>query len=233
MSSDTGPESGRDYLSVMYDSAVRPATSYPKKLCVLLATKFNLLPGMKILDVGCGRGEFLQGFGDLGLVSTGVDSSSQAGSLAPKAEVRTVNLDNELLPFFSNTFDVIFSKSVLEHLERPSKLLEEQFRVLKPGGLIINMTPAWEYQYRIFFDDFTHKSPLTRKSLLMATTAAGFEVVRSDYFRQLPPLWSIPALKVLAELTRFLVPTRWGSRIKWIRFSKELMVLCSARKPGA
>lgn len=233
MNSVNRPQASQNYLTVMYDPDVRPVTTYPSKLCVYLAKKFQLCAGMKVLDIGCGRGEYLKGFEELGLVASGVDSSARAGHLAPNSSVHQVDIENESLPFSESTFDVVFSKSVLEHLENPISLLEDQFRVLKPGGVLINLTPSWEFQYRIFFDDFTHKSPFTRKSLGMATKATNFEAVEAVYFRQLPLLWSIGGLLPLAEVTRLLAPTRLGSHIKWVRFSKEIMLLCFARKPGA
>ena len=51
-----------DYLKIVYSEKRRPYTDYPSKLVKYLYDKFNLKPGMKILEPGCGRGEFLKGF---------------------------------------------------------------------------------------------------------------------------------------------------------------------------
>lgn len=60
----------------------------------------------------------------------------------------------------------------------------------------------------------------------------GFEKVNVERFRQLPVLWNTgPWLLPLAEITRLLAPTFLKSRSKWVRFSKEIMLLSSAQKP--
>lgn len=50
------------------------------------------------------------------------------------------------LPFLDRSFDVIFARYVLEHLERPEDVFTELARVLKPGGRLIVLTPS-KYHY--------------------------------------------------------------------------------------
>ena len=47
--------------------------------------------------------------------------------------------DGEMLPFNNNFFDIACSMGVLHHIENPQPMIEEMFRVLKPGGKIILM----------------------------------------------------------------------------------------------
>ena len=47
----------------------------------------------------------------------------------------------EALPFENEKFDLVFSDNVMEHLENPSKVMREVWRVLKPGGVFIFKTP--------------------------------------------------------------------------------------------
>ena len=221
-----------DYLGLMYSDSQRPKTRYPGKLALHLVHRFKIPKGSRLLDVGCGRGEFLQGFLDAGVNAQGVDGSPTAGQMTDVSLVTRTDIDSEPLPFADATFDVVFSKSVLEHMSDPKSLLMEQFRVLKHGGLVITMVPAWEYQYKIFYNDFTHRSPLTIVSLQAVTESCGFVDSKSIYFRQLPLLWANPWLLPIAELTRVVMPTSFGKRSKWVRFSKELMLLCSAHRPS-
>jgi cyclopropane fatty-acyl-phospholipid synthase-like methyltransferase len=51
-----------DYLSVVYDEGSHPYTDYPSKLCAYLFQAFQMKAGMKMLEPGCGRGEFLRNF---------------------------------------------------------------------------------------------------------------------------------------------------------------------------
>jgi len=61
----------------------------------------------------------------------------------------------------------------------------------------------------------------------------GFDHVEVGLLRQLPVLWRFPWLLPAAEFTRLVAPEFLRSRSKWVRFSKEVMLLASARKPIA
>ena len=78
--------------------------------------------GGKLLDVGCGRGDLLRGFKELNFDVEGVDLSSEAIDLCKPIKVRNYNLENNDL-IFEKTYDYIFSKSVIEHIDKPINLL--------------------------------------------------------------------------------------------------------------
>ena len=65
----------------------------------------------------------------------------------------------------------------------------------------------------------------------------GFNDIEVEFFRQLPFLWHRKKFIIFAEMTRLLLPDFLytiesnSSLNKWIRFSKEIMLLASARKP--
>jgi hypothetical protein len=54
---------------------------------------------------------------------------------------------------------------------------------------------------------------------------------RDEFFRQLPSVWKRPWLILATELTRFLTSASFKSHSKWVRFSKQIMLLSSAIKP--
>ena len=61
---------------------------------------------------------------------------------------------------------IIFSqKSFVEHFYQPEYLFIEMSRVLKENGFLITLTPDWEDNFKMFYDDFTHKRPFTITSL--------------------------------------------------------------------
>ena len=62
------------YLTLTYDEKRLPKTAYPRRLTVWLVKNF-LQPHGRIVDVGCGRGDFLEAFAGLGLEVAGVDIS--------------------------------------------------------------------------------------------------------------------------------------------------------------
>lgn len=224
----------RDYVDVIYNEIDRPITEYPKKLACYLFQRYKIEGGSKLLDIGCGRGEFLKGFIECGINGYAVDESSAARKYCPQAELRNSDIENEGIPYPDDHFDVVFSKSVIEHFHYPERLVREMYRVLKPGGLAITMCPSWEYNYRIYFEDYSHRTPFMLDSIRDIQLMNGFNEVQVEFFRQLPMTWyglakvTIP----LAELTRCFLPSIFKKRSKWVRFSKEIMLLASARKPN-
>jgi len=83
--------------------------------------------------------------------------------------------DAHQLPYADNSTDAIYCEAVLEHLENPVKAVEEMFRVLKPGGKIIAITPFLQafHGYPNHFQNFTvigHSRLFSR---------SGFHVVES------------------------------------------------------
>ena len=111
------------------------------------------------------------------------------------------------LPFNENYFDVIYSKSFIEHFYYPEDVFKEVLRILKPGGKFINLTPDWETVYRGFYEDYTHRTPFTETSLKDIYLINGFKSASVEKFKQLPILWNGNLIaKFLSEATRFLVP---------------------------
>tara|TARA_B100000242_G_C43052554_1_gene491863 strand:- start:384 stop:1070 length:687 start_codon:yes stop_codon:yes gene_type:complete len=224
-------KSKNDYLDIIYNEQARPLTKYPYKLSNFLIKKYNLEKGSKILDVGCGRGEFLKGFISNGLVGYGTDQSEYLKKFFKNIKFKKSDLEREGIPYPDNFFDCIFSKSVIEHFYNPEILGKEILRVLKPGGLAIIMCPSWEYNYKMFYEDYTHRTPFTKISLNDFLLINGFTNVKSEYFRQLPLLWKSNHLKIFAEITRICLPSKFKKFSKWIRFSKEIMLLGCGYKP--
>jgi len=220
----------KDYLSVIYDEGSHPYTEYPKQLCHYLFQTFDLKSGMKMLEPGCGRGEHLKNFQDLGLEVYGVDLSPEAKEYSDKIPVELCDVENEKLPFEDSTFDVVYSKSFIEHLYYPERYLLEAYRVLKPGGKLITLVPDWESNYKTYFDDFTHRTPFTKPSLIDAYKIYGFINLSVFKFRQIPIVWKYLALNHLCRIITPFIPVR--TKNKYLRWSRELMLIGVGIKPG-
>lgn len=99
----------------------------------------------KILDVGCGHGDFLRSVSAKTNHTYGIDPDKRALDRNTVIKNKYVGLAEEL-PFKDNFFDLVVSAWVFEHLENPRKAFQEIFRVLKPDGKLIFLTPnSWNH----------------------------------------------------------------------------------------
>ena len=221
------------YINVIYGEGVKPFTSYPFVFTKYLFKRYEIKKGATLLDVGCGRGEFLNGFIEAGVEGHGVDFTDAASKACPNGTIKQADIENNGLPYPDNFFDVIFSKSVIEHFHSPDILVKEIHRCLKPGGLAITLAPAWEYNYKIYFEDYTHRTPFMMSSLNDILLMHGFNKVNVTFFKQLPVLWGrlYWVLNPLSFITRSIAPSFLSKYFKWVRFSKEIMLLSTAIKP--
>lgn len=226
----------KSYVDIAYNENILPFTTYPKKLVNFLSKKYQIRKNHYLLELGCGRGEFLREFLNCGIKTKGLDQTDAALRLNPTEAVDVHDiLKNKKLPYENNTFDFVFSKSVIEHFYDSEFIFNEINRILKPGGKIITMTPDWAHVYDHFYDDYTHKKPFTLNSLREIHEASDFKNINVLRFKQLPILWSknyllsFP-LGILSEITRILAPNFLKKKFKWIRFSKEIMLISDATK---
>jgi|HubBroStandDraft_4_1064222.scaffolds.fasta_scaffold107127_2 ubiquinone/menaquinone biosynthesis C-methylase UbiE len=104
-----------------------------------------LRPGQRVLDAGCGRYmKFCKDFSNIARV-VGIDLESTLETDNRNAPFG-VRGDVGLLPFPSEYFDMVISRSVVEHLADPPRVFREINRVLRPGGKVVVITPN-KYDY--------------------------------------------------------------------------------------
>ncbi len=220
-----------DYARIVYNKNEIPLTKYPAKLVNFLVNKFKLKSGSHLLELGPARGDFIKEFYKKKINIYGVDISDYVREYCPEIKFKKADLENEKIPFEDNYFDVVYTKSFIEHFYYPEKIFSEIFRVLKPGGIIITLTPHWKFMLKYFYEDHTHRTPFTAESLDYIQKISGFINIETFNFRQLPIIWSFKFLIIFAELTRIFLPDLLGKKFKWVRFSKEVMLLSKAEKP--
>ena len=220
------------YLSTHYSNSRRPLTHYPSLLAQHIVEIYNLRRGSSLLDFGAGRCEMAAGFDALGMDVTAADVSPEAARFASdlNLQFRLVDLSPQhQLPWDDNSFDVVFSKSLIEHLPAPLAFAQEALRVLKPTGAFIALTPDWESNYKIFYDDITHVRPFTTASMEQLLAMTGFRSIQVTRFRQLPMNWRFPPLNAVSRTIAPWVPVRATS--KFLRWSRELMISGYGTKP--
>jgi SAM-dependent methyltransferase len=215
-----------DYISVEYNDEKRPQTSYPAKLAKYLFIRFKMQTGQSILEVGSGRSEVLVHFKKMGMETYAIDSANSAAEFANKAgasfELYNLSPENSKEPFNGKKFDVIFSKSFIEHLHDPIYFFEWSKSNLNYNGKLISLTPDWESNTKIFYDDVTHVKPFTKVSLNQILELGNFKEIEVFKFRQLPITWSNPFALAMSKLTSMFTPPRVNQ--KWFRWSRELML---------
>jgi len=97
---------------------------------------------LKLLDAGCGTGWFSKYAVDLGAEVTSLDLGPNLLAEVSKKCMSTLVVGSILdLPFADNTFDVVVSSEVIEHVPNPIKAIEELYRVTKPSGTLVVTTP--------------------------------------------------------------------------------------------
>ncbi len=145
-----------------------------------------------VLDVGCGRGEFLGLLRDAGIEARGVDRDPDMVSFcrAEGLDVEQADALSYLAELEDGSLGGIFAAQVVEHLRPPAllRLLELAAAKLRPGGILVaeTMNPLALGALKNYFADLTHAQPLVPETLVMLARQAGFE--RADVrFLNEPP----------------------------------------------
>jgi ubiquinone/menaquinone biosynthesis C-methylase UbiE len=102
-------------------------------------------PGDRVLDLGCGTGEFTAALAEAGAQPIGLEVAQAALERArarhPGLDFRLVPIDGPL-PLEDNSFDVVWASEVVEHVADTARWLSEARRVLVPGGRLLVTTPS-------------------------------------------------------------------------------------------
>lgn len=96
--------------------------------------------GMRVLEIGCGRGHLAKRLQEWGCDVTAVDANPHAAAEAVTDVVQTMRADE--LTFDDATFDLVVSVHTIEHLPDLDAAFTQMARVLKPGGRMLHIYPA-------------------------------------------------------------------------------------------
>jgi ubiquinone/menaquinone biosynthesis C-methylase UbiE len=110
-------------------------------------------PKSKLLDLGCDTGKWTWELGKmLGSKKIyGLDIVDERLRQAQEKGIRVVKANlNEKLPYRANTFDVVHSNQVIEHVGSIALFVSEVYRILKPGGYVIASTENGSSWHNIF-----------------------------------------------------------------------------------
>jgi SAM-dependent methyltransferase len=113
------------------------------------AAEFRNHAGERVLEIGCGTGSDLLQFAKHGAVATGIDITPEHLRLARERAGNLAQVlpgDGANIPFPDGSFDYVYSHGVLHHLDQPRRMVDEIFRVLRPGGRFnVHVYAQWSY----------------------------------------------------------------------------------------
>jgi SAM-dependent methyltransferase len=146
-----------------------------------------------VLDVGCGRGEFLDLLASSGISARGIDLNPEMVEVCRERghDVAHADAVGHLAALPDASLGGIFAAQVVEHLA-PGYLLrflELAFHKLGPGGVLVleTLNPAcWVAFFESYIRDITHVWPLHPDTLKYLVTASGFPAVRIEYRSPVP-----------------------------------------------
>jgi len=119
--------------------------------------RLRVVPGQRVLDLGCGPGDGMARLGTTGAVAIGLDYSGgmldQARKVAANAG-RLARGDAGRLPFRDGAFDKVVCTNSFHHYPDHVGALREMRRVLRPGGLLVLVDPRKDHLFGRFAVDF-------------------------------------------------------------------------------
>jgi O-antigen chain-terminating methyltransferase len=145
-----------------------------------------------VLDIGCGRGEFLGLLREAGLEARGldVDADMVAYARGEGLDVALGDAAGHLASLPGRSLGGIFMAQVVEHLPAPElvRVLELAAAKLRPGGVLVAETinPLSPLALRSYFADLTHAQPLVPETLELLARQAGFAEVDVRYLNPPP-----------------------------------------------
>ena len=147
----------------------------------------------RVLDIGCGRGEFIELLAANGIPAGGIDLNSE---MVEVCRARGLNVSHaDAVSYLASQPDAslggIFAAQVVEHLEPAYllRLLDLAFDKLRPGGTLVleTLNPAcWTAFFESYIRDITHRWPLHPETLKYLVTASGFTSAAIEFRSPVP-----------------------------------------------
>ncbi len=188
---------GFDYL--LFEDRFRGSESEIKKKQASYLAYFE--HHHPVLDVACGRGEFLELLKEKGIPGSGVELDAQMVRRCREKglEVAEKSLFEYLGETPDESFGGIFAAQLIEHLDHEAlvRLIALAFRKLQPGGLLvletINPASLFVFAHSLYLDP-THRRPYHPQTLDFLCRSLGFTRVSLEFLSPVEENWKIPPL---------------------------------------
>jgi O-antigen chain-terminating methyltransferase len=195
-----------DYFA--YESRMRGATELVREKQRGYVDDFR--GAAPVLDLGCGRGEFLALLREAGIEAKGVDVDADMVAYArgEGLDVKHTGAVEYLEGLADRSLGGIFAAQLLEHLPAATvvRVLELAAAKLRPGGVLVAETinPLSPLALRNYFADLTHAQPLVPETLELLARQAGFATVQTRFLNEPDEKLAEPADPTIAANARRL-----------------------------
>ena len=174
-------ENKKGFIPKLYESV--KSVNLKKKYKI--ATK-GLKRG-KVLDIGCGVGDFLHTMEQMGWEGSGIEPSEEAKEIARKRVRAQIWQPQEIESLPDNSFDLITMWHVLEHVDDVKEEIRQLQRLVKKGGRLVLALPnfkSYDAQYYnaqwAAYDVPRHLNHFCKESIVRIFRDSSFELTRTD-----------------------------------------------------
>lgn len=172
----------KSLINILYGLARKAMLRYKLKLF-----KSFVKPSGKLLDIGCGAGDFLSFMDKNNFDVSGVENNNIALEICDK---KKLNVYNSLEKITDRTYDIISLWHVLEHLPQPEEVIAKIHSLLSGKGVLVIAVPNFSSHDRLHyennwagFDVPRHLWHFTPEGLEEMLSSAGFKLIKKS------PLW--------------------------------------------
>ena len=138
---------GADAFRVSADAYEQWMGRYSRPLALAFVDFAGVMPGMRVLDVGCGPGALTSVLADRlgpeGVVAADPSEPFVEACRRALPGVEVVSAGGERLPFANDSFDASLSQLVVNFMQEPEAGVSEMRRVTRPGGLVTGC--VWDF----------------------------------------------------------------------------------------
>lgn len=164
--------------------------------------KFDKYLKGKILEVGCGIGNFTQflvNYGQVFAIDKNLDSVKETLNLiGEKGKVGFGDIEKGEY-FFNENFDTIVCINVLEHISNDDQALRNVFKLLKKQGVLILLVPSHQFLYGEIDKSIGHFRRYAKHELIRELKTQGFKILQSRRLNFLGALGWFISGRVLKE----------------------------------
>jgi 2-polyprenyl-3-methyl-5-hydroxy-6-metoxy-1,4-benzoquinol methylase len=191
--------------------------------------KYSGSTGEKLLEIGCGNGDFLTVAKETGFDVTGIEISRHAVDIANRQlgeeHVRCGTMETAILP--GEQFDYCTLFDTIEHTRAPLRLLQKIHKIIKPGGVLFLSTPSldswsaklmkqnwmeFKTEHLHYFDTQTIQNALAKSGFAEIVVKPNYKYLTPDYICSHFKRFKVPFFTRLVTMVSGFLPDSIRSR---------------------